>query len=153
MDADVNAALSPVEANSLESAMPYTEEPLMFGEAIEAKIMPTSPVEYGQKITLERRGSFEGLIPRSTPKGRKPAWKSKTYGGVALPAFAEAMKAGSKSLKKTDTAEKLVGTPLLFLHYTADVWGFGTLCGRTVTVLGPVVCWMNPDMPMMGKHR
>ncbi|XP_031550752.1 muscle M-line assembly protein unc-89-like [Actinia tenebrosa] len=103
MDGEVNAAISPVETNSLESA-----DPLMFGKPIEAKIMPTSPVEYGQKINLERRGSFEGLIPRSTPKERKPAWKSKTYGGVALPAFAEAMKAGSKSLKKTDTAEKLL---------------------------------------------
>lgn len=76
--------------------------------ASEAKVMPQSPVEYTQRVTLERRGSFDGLIPRSSPKPRKPAWKSKTYGGVKLPAFAEAMKAGSKSLKKTDTAEKLV---------------------------------------------
>lgn len=88
--------------------------------ATEAKVMPQSPVQYGQRMTLERRGSFEGLIPRSSPKPRKPAWKSKTYGGVALPAFAEAMKAGSKSLKKTDTAERLVRIPLYALYTTSS---------------------------------
>ncbi|KAK3731053.1 hypothetical protein QZH41_019212, partial [Actinostola sp. cb2023] len=108
MDADDEyEPVTPVEVTSVEASV--SEAEMMFPpERAETKTMPQSPVEYGQKITLERRGSFEGLIPRSTPKDRKPAWKSKTYGGVALPAFAEAMKAGSKSLKKTDTAEKLL---------------------------------------------
>lgn len=103
MDADdEDEPATPVEVTCVEANVSEAMS------ASEAMIMQQSPVEYGERMNLERRGSFEGLIPRTTPKPRKPAWKSKTYGGVRLPAFAEAMKAGSKSLKKTDTAEKLV---------------------------------------------
>ncbi|XP_020914745.1 proteoglycan 4 isoform X2 [Exaiptasia diaphana] len=110
-DADLEEGMDADDEDEPATPNEITRVEADFSESMgtaEAKVMPQSHLEYGERMVLERRGSFDGLIPRSTPKPRKPAWKSKTYGGVALPAFAEAMKAGSKSLKKTDTAEKLL---------------------------------------------
>ncbi|XP_048582241.1 uncharacterized protein LOC116604816 isoform X2 [Nematostella vectensis] len=75
--------------------------------AVASHVMEASTREY-PKPMLARRGSSDDVLPRTHPKAKKPAWKSKTYGGIALPAFDEAVKSGgTKKLRKTSTEAML----------------------------------------------